>query len=69
VLGFTIRIINPFLLYETKGLNLATIPQREGEGGRQGAKQFAVMGIITSDLLKEFALVNQTLLWLTIYTR
>ncbi|MFY9987405.1 MAG: hypothetical protein WAK31_21790 [Chthoniobacterales bacterium] len=55
-LGFTIRIINPFLLYETKGLNLATIPQREGEGGRQDAKQFAVMGIITSDLLKQFAM-------------
>ena len=54
--GFTIRIINPFLLYETKGLNLATIPQRQGDGRRQDAKQFAVMGIIISDLLKQFAM-------------
>jgi hypothetical protein len=45
-LGFTIRIINPFLLYETKGLNLATIPQREWEGGRKDAKQFAVMELL-----------------------
>jgi hypothetical protein len=53
--GFTIRIINPFLLYETKGVNLATIHQRVGEGRRQDAKQFRVMGTIISELLKEFA--------------
>ena len=53
--GFTIRIINPFLLYQTKGLNLVSIPQRKSEGSRQDAKQFTVMGIILSEVLKEFA--------------
>ena len=53
--GFTIRIINPFLLYQTKGLNLVSIPQRKSEGSRQDAKQFTVMGIVLSEVLKEFA--------------
>ena len=52
---FTIHVINPFLLYETKGINLATIQQREGEGRRQDAKQFSVMGIIIAEVLREFA--------------
>ena len=53
--GFTIRVINPFLLYQTKGLNLASIQQRKPEGSRQDAKQFTVMGIVISEVLKEFA--------------
>jgi hypothetical protein len=53
--GFTIRVINPFLLHQTKGNNLAAIPQRGREGGRQDAKQFTVMGIVVAQLLREFA--------------
>jgi hypothetical protein len=52
---FAIRVINPFLLYLTKGINLATIQQREREGARQDAKQFTVIGIIVAQLLREFA--------------
>jgi hypothetical protein len=53
--GFTIRLINPFLLYETKGINLVRIPQRGPATERQDAKQFVVMGIIITALLREMA--------------
>jgi len=49
-----IRVIHPLLLYQTKGINLAGIDQQRGESQRQ-AKQFTIMGIVVSELHREFA--------------
>lgn len=50
-----IRVIHPLLLYQTKGINLAGIDQQREESQRQDAKQFTVMGIVVTALLREFA--------------
>jgi hypothetical protein len=53
--GHRYKVINPFLLYETKGSNLVRIPQQRETGARSDAKQFAIMGLVVREVLRELA--------------
>lgn len=53
--GHRFKVINPFLLYQTKGSNLVRIPQQREAGTRPDAKQFAITGLVVREVLREFA--------------
>ena len=52
--GEPVRVINPFLLYRVKGINVVRLAQREPGRERQDARQFAVMGLVVSTVLQRF---------------
>ena len=48
------RVINPFLLYRVKSINVARLAQHEPGRERQDARQFAVMGLVVNTILQRF---------------
>ena len=52
--GEPVRVINPFLLYRVKGINVVRLAQREPGRERQDTRQFAVMGLVVNTVLQRF---------------
>ena len=52
--GGQIKVINPFLLYIVKGINLVRLSQAEAGRERQDGRQFIAMGIVVATILRQF---------------